>query len=33
MVMMAQRAERDSTAIDPGEQKIQVSVQMTFELQ
>jgi len=32
-VMMA-RAERDSsTAIDPGEQKLQVNVAMTFELQ
>lgn len=33
MVMMASRGERDSTSIDPGEQKLQVSVQMTFELQ
>jgi uncharacterized protein YggE len=33
MVMMAARGERDSSAIDPGEQKLQVSVSMTFELQ
>jgi uncharacterized protein YggE len=33
MVMMAARGERDQTAIDPGEQKLQVSVSMTFELQ
>jgi hypothetical protein len=33
MVMMAARAERDQTAIDPGEQKLQVNVAMTFELQ
>jgi len=32
MVMMA-KAERDQTAIDPGEQKLQVNVSMTFELQ
>lgn len=33
MVMMAARGERDQTAIDPGEQKLQVNVSMTFELQ
>jgi uncharacterized protein len=33
MVMMAARGERDQTAIDPGEQKLQVNVAMTFELQ
>lgn len=33
MVMMTARGERDQTAIEPGEQKLQVSVQMTFELQ
>jgi hypothetical protein len=33
MVMMAARGERDSSTIDPGEQKLQVSVSMTFELQ
>ena len=33
IVMMAARGERDQTAIEPGEQKLQVSVQMTFELQ
>jgi len=32
MVMMA-KVERDQTAIDPGEQKLQVNVSMTFELQ
>lgn len=32
MVMMA-KAERDQTVIDPGEQRLQVSVSMTFELQ
>src|SRR5438270_9824788 len=32
-MMMAARGERDQTAIDPGEQKLQVSVSMTFELQ
>lgn len=32
MVMQA-RAERDQTFIDPGEQKLQVGVSMTFELQ
>jgi uncharacterized protein YggE len=32
MVMQA-RAERDSTSIEPGEQKLQVSLAMTFELQ
>ena len=32
-MMMQARAERDSTAIDPGEQKLQVNVAMTFELQ
>jgi uncharacterized protein YggE len=32
MVMMA-RGERDSTSIQPGEQKLQVSLAMTFELQ
>lgn len=31
--MMARAYERDSTAIQPGEQKLQVSVAMTFELQ
>ena len=33
MVMMAARGERDQVAIDPGEQKLQVSVSMTFEVQ
>jgi uncharacterized protein YggE len=33
MVMMAARGERDQTAIDPGEQKLQVNVSMIFELQ
>jgi uncharacterized protein YggE len=33
MVMMAARGERDQAAIDPGEQKLQVSVSMTFEVQ
>jgi hypothetical protein len=32
-MVMAARAERDQTAIDPGEQKLQVNVSMTFELQ
>ena len=32
-MVMAARAERDQTAIDPGEQKLQVGVAMTFELQ
>lgn len=32
MMMMA-KGERDSTSIQPGEQKLQVSVGMTFELQ
>lgn len=32
MMMMA-KGERDSTSIQPGEQKLQVSVAMTFELQ
>jgi uncharacterized protein YggE len=32
-VMMAARGERDSTTIDPGEQKLQVNLAMTFELQ
>jgi len=31
--MMARAYERDSTSIQPGEQKLQVSVAMTFELQ
>lgn len=31
--MMMARAERDSTSIQPGEQKLQVNVGMTFELQ
>jgi uncharacterized protein YggE len=31
--MMMARGERDSTSIQPGEQKLQVSVAMTFELQ
>ena len=30
--MMMARAERDSTSIQPGEQKLQVNVAMTFEL-
>lgn len=33
MPMMVARAERDSTKIDPGEQKLQVTLAMTFELQ
>src|SRR4051794_5305584 len=33
MVMMAARGERDQTTINPGEQKLQVSLSMTFELQ
>jgi hypothetical protein len=33
MPMMMARSERDSTSIQPGEQKLQVSVAMTFELQ
>lgn len=33
MPMMMARAERDSTKIDPGEQKLQVTLSMTFELQ
>jgi len=32
-VMMEARAQAASTKIDPGEQKVQVSVGMTFELQ
>jgi uncharacterized protein len=32
-MVMAARAERDQSAIDPGEQKLQVGVAMTFELQ
>lgn len=32
-MVMAARAERDQTVIDPGEQRLQVSVSMTFELQ
>jgi uncharacterized protein YggE len=32
-MVMAARAERDQTTIDPGEQKLQVGVAMTFELQ
>jgi uncharacterized protein YggE len=32
-MVMAARGERDQTAIDPGEQKLQVTVSMTFELQ
>ena len=32
-MVMAARAEKDQTFIDPGEQKLQVSVSMTFELQ
>jgi uncharacterized protein YggE len=31
--MMMARGERDSTSIQPGEQKLQVSVAMTFELE
>ena len=31
--MMAARAERDQTPIEPGEQKLQVSVSVVFELQ
>ena len=31
--MMMAKGERDSTSIQPGEQKLQVSVAMTFELQ
>jgi uncharacterized protein YggE len=33
MPMMMARGERDSTNIQPGEQKLQVSLAMTFELQ
>jgi len=33
MVMMAERSQAADTRIDPGEQKVQVSVSMTFELQ
>jgi len=33
MPMMMARGERDSTRIDPGEQKLTVSLGMTFELQ
>jgi len=33
MVMVAARGERDQTTIDRGEQKLQVSLAMTFELQ
>jgi hypothetical protein len=32
-VPMMARAERDSTQIVPGEQKLQVTLAMTFELQ
>ena len=32
-VAMMARAERDSTSIQPGEQKLQVNLSMTFELQ
>jgi hypothetical protein len=32
-MVMAARAERDQTSIDPGEQKLQVTVAMIFELQ
>jgi uncharacterized protein len=32
-MMMAARGERDQTKIEPGEQKLQVNVAMTFELQ
>jgi uncharacterized protein YggE len=32
-MMMQARGERDSTSIEPGEQKLQVSLAMTFELQ
>lgn len=32
-MMMQARGERDSTNIDPGEQKLQVNLAMTFELQ
>lgn len=32
-VMMAARGERDQTKIEPGEQKLQVNLAMTFELQ
>jgi uncharacterized protein YggE len=31
--MMMARAERDQTSIQPGEQKLQVNLSMTFELQ
>lgn len=33
MVMMAQRAEAASSKIDPGEQKLQVNLSVTYELQ
>jgi len=33
MVMMAERSQAADTRIDPGEQRLQVSVSMTFELQ
>jgi len=33
MPMMMARAERDQTSIQPGEQKLQVNLSMTFELQ
>ena len=33
MVMMAERSQAADTRIDPGEQKLQVTVSMTFELQ
>lgn len=33
MPMMMARAERDSTKVDPGEQKLSVTLSMTFELQ
>jgi uncharacterized protein YggE len=33
MVMMAERSQAADSKIDPGEQKLQISVSMTFELQ
>jgi uncharacterized protein YggE len=33
MVMMAARSQAADSKIEPGEQKLQVSVSMTFELQ
>jgi uncharacterized protein YggE len=33
MVMMAERSQAAESKIDPGEQKLQISVSMTFELQ